>query len=177
MYRWVLVALAIGACASPPAKPLRAKGPSRFEATNASPRPLVARTSESVDVYTQSQPTRPFVEVGTWEDAGSYGGQLERIRDEAAVVGCDGVLVEEVIVPPLFRDPRRYNAPQTWHRVVCVVYSDVPPSYQPPPHPCTLWLDAVRAEQDPRRRQQRIRVTPGECFLMNRPRVRVMAVK
>ena len=68
--------------------------------TNPSPRPLVARPPAEVQVFSSTPPSRPFVEVAIiqarQESAYSVDEMPEIIaamRDEAARVGCDAVLL------------------------------------------------------------------------------------
>jgi hypothetical protein len=59
------------------------------------------RTPSSVEILTAARPTRPFVEVGLLSSAHAGGLStasdeevLLGLREKAAEVGCDGVLVE-----------------------------------------------------------------------------------
>jgi hypothetical protein len=75
-----------------------------FVPTNASPRPLYPRPPETVQVFSSSVPTKPFVEVGiiTAETAmrGQHGVALssaaeliEALREKGAELGCDALIV------------------------------------------------------------------------------------
>jgi hypothetical protein len=75
-----------------------------FTPTNASPRQLTPRPVEQVEVFTATRPEKPFVEVGVitgeamQNDKGaqlaSVSYVLERVREEAAKAGCDGVILQ-----------------------------------------------------------------------------------
>jgi hypothetical protein len=68
--------------------------------TNRSPRPLVPRSPEAVDVFTSSAPPRPFVEVAIIQarqssqySVDSMPQIIAAMREQAARVGCDGVVI------------------------------------------------------------------------------------
>jgi hypothetical protein len=96
-------------------------------ALNPSPRMLSSRSAKSVDVYSSGPPARPHVDVALLEvgkgDDGSSGTSemIERLRQKAADMGCDGVVVggmttrtADVHVPFDFGD-------RTIH-ATCIVY-------------------------------------------------------
>jgi hypothetical protein len=67
---------------------------------NKAPRAMKARAAGEVEVFTSSQPTRPFTEVGMIEaqQESMYSGDspqqvFGRLRMEAAQRGCDGLIV------------------------------------------------------------------------------------
>ena len=67
---------------------------------NAAPRPMTARSIESVEVFTSTPPSRPHVDVALIEVAqetgGNGGGTAEmvaRLRSVAAAQGCDAIHV------------------------------------------------------------------------------------
>jgi hypothetical protein len=65
-----------------------------FTATNQPSRPMRARAIDSVEVYTSSVPSRPYAEVGLLRTSGHFADDaVNGMREEAARVGCDGVIV------------------------------------------------------------------------------------
>lgn len=66
---------------------------------NASPRPLTARSPQSVAIYMTSVPDRPYVEIGTIESQqreysfDGAGDIYEKMREEAGRQGCDGLVI------------------------------------------------------------------------------------
>jgi hypothetical protein len=72
-----------------------------FTPTNIPPHEMHARAPATVELLTASRPTRPFVEVGLLSSghAGAYSLSTDEevmlgLREKAAEVGCDAVLVE-----------------------------------------------------------------------------------
>jgi hypothetical protein len=68
----------------------------RFSETNAPPRALAARPRASVEIFTLGPPQRPFKEIGMIESQTDIiPGQnpLDALREEAALHGCDGLVV------------------------------------------------------------------------------------
>ncbi|MCA9563287.1 MAG: hypothetical protein KC561_07350 [Myxococcales bacterium] len=65
--------------------------------TNSPPRPMVARSPQSVDVFTSGVPDRPFSEVGLLNAregaADDYGQMVAALREAAGQYGCDGVII------------------------------------------------------------------------------------
>jgi hypothetical protein len=68
--------------------------------TNPSPRALVPRSPDAVDVFTTSAPPRPFVEVAIIQarqssqySVDSMPEIIAAMREQAARVGCDGVVI------------------------------------------------------------------------------------
>lgn len=70
-----------------------------YTKTNASPRRLAPRQPSTVEVLTVAPPERPFVEVGLFEieqespQSGDSAEMLEKLREEAATVGCDALVI------------------------------------------------------------------------------------
>lgn len=160
---------------------LPVKSPENFRAVNAAPRPLIARTADSVEVFTRTRPARSIREVGIWYYSGEFEGEIQQIREEAAVVGCDGVIVTNEAVGHTTESyyPRYHTSSGTerWYDVVCVVYTDVPTSYRPPAHPCVEKLEVLsQLKSNGTKVEQRkaLRSIPSECFLLNPPKVKVL---
>ncbi len=72
----------------------------QFTPTNASPRPLVARSADSVAIITTGTPNQPYVEVGLLEarqESAASSDEMPEIiqamRQEAATIGCDAVVL------------------------------------------------------------------------------------
>jgi hypothetical protein len=68
--------------------------------TNAPPHPLAAHPPESVEVFTATQPQRPFVEVAYFEAQQESQVSLDdsnavfaKMRAQAGQMGCDGIIV------------------------------------------------------------------------------------
>jgi hypothetical protein len=68
--------------------------------TNAPPHPLTARPAESVEVFTATQPQRPFVEVAFFEAQQESAVSLDdqsavfaKLREQAGQAGCDGLII------------------------------------------------------------------------------------
>jgi len=72
-----------------------------YTAMNKSPHGMQRRAPESVEIFMTQRPTRAAVEVGFFEieqQSPASGGTPEmmtRLREEAAAVGCDALLVSE----------------------------------------------------------------------------------
>jgi hypothetical protein len=67
---------------------------------NASPKPLVPRAPESVEVFTSGPPQRPYVDVAYLEaeqttdmSIDGTGAFITKLRRHAAEMGCDGVVL------------------------------------------------------------------------------------
>jgi hypothetical protein len=72
----------------------------RYTPTNSPPRAMTSRSVETVEVYTSSLPTRPFVEVGIIQSRQSSGLSFDEMpeiigemRGYAAKRGCDGLII------------------------------------------------------------------------------------
>jgi hypothetical protein len=95
-----------------------------YASMNASPRPLVRRPVETVELYASVPPARPHVDVGLFEvsePAGpgiepSWAQMTEALRAHGALLGCDAVSVMA------FDRDGRYA--QKAVRAMCVVYTD-----------------------------------------------------
>ena len=68
--------------------------------TNAPPHQLAARPPESVEVFTATQPPRPFVEVAYFEAQQESQISLDdsnavfaKLRQQAGQAGCDGIII------------------------------------------------------------------------------------
>ncbi len=73
----------------------------KYTPTNTPPRPMKARPVESVQLFTSTAPTQPFVEVGLLSSG--HSGYLSTatdeevlvgLREKAAEVGCDAVVLQ-----------------------------------------------------------------------------------
>jgi len=69
-------------------------------ATNPPPHPLMARPAESVEVFTATQPQRPFVEIAYFEAQQQSEVSLDdqsvvfaKLRAQAGEAGCDGLII------------------------------------------------------------------------------------
>jgi len=68
---------------------------------SAAPRPLQPRSPETVDVYLSARPERPTVDVGLFEIeqrtpmSGGSPSMIRKLREQAAIRGCDAVLVAD----------------------------------------------------------------------------------
>lgn len=69
-------------------------------ATNQPPHPLSPRPAESVEVFTATQPQRPFVEVMYFEaqqesqvSLDDQGAVFAKLREQAGQAGCDGLII------------------------------------------------------------------------------------
>jgi hypothetical protein len=140
---------------------IRADAPNNFRPLNASPRKLIPRAERTVDLYVTLPPSRPFVEVGTWMYFGEPADVSEKARPQAAVVGCDALILG------------RYVVPERTTEVVCIVYSDLPATYRPEPHPCTPMLAEAYRISDPERRRDRLSEIPADCVRMRQPQIAV----
>ena len=61
--------------------------------TNPSPRPLTARSVDSVEVYTTKLPARPYVEVAIFRASKGQADQhIDALRERAASYGCDALV-------------------------------------------------------------------------------------
>jgi hypothetical protein len=102
---------------------------SSVQPTNPSPRPLSPRPVMSVEVFTASRPSRPFVEVAIINARASSRGDAQRglvqeMRSEAARVGCDGIVVNgsaETVAPN-----DGWGGTVLGYSSACIVYTDAP---------------------------------------------------
>jgi hypothetical protein len=102
---------------------------SSVQPTNPSPRPLSPRAVMSVEVFTASRPSRPFVEVAIIKASGSSQGDaskglVQEMRTEAARVGCDGIVVNgsaETVAPH-----DGMGGTVLGYSSACIVYTDTP---------------------------------------------------
>jgi hypothetical protein len=102
---------------------------SSVQPTNPSPRPLSPRPVMSVEVFTVSRPSRPFVEVAIIKASGSSQGDASKglvheMRSEAARVGCDGIVVNggaETVAPH-----DGMGGTVLGYSSACIVYTDAP---------------------------------------------------
>jgi hypothetical protein len=97
--------------------------------TNAPPRPLTQRALHEVEVFTAGVPQRPFVEIAVIQarNSGAYGpaalpGLIGDMRREAALAGCDALLVYGDTNPVATAAPRRQNPVTSGLWGACVVY-------------------------------------------------------
>jgi hypothetical protein len=102
--------------------------------TNAPPRPLTQRALEEVEVFTASVPPRPFVEIAVIQarNSGVYGpaalpGLIGDMRREAALAGCDALLVYGDTNPIATAAPQRQNPVTSGVWGACVVYGFAAP--------------------------------------------------
>lgn len=123
---WVLVALLAG-CGSR----------SSYVDTGRRPVPTPSRPFNEVDVFTATQPTRPFREAGLIESRQASGWStdspnevMRELRDEAAKRGCDGVIVtgsaDEVVGGSAVGAGGTVTQSVTTlkgYRAVCIVYT------------------------------------------------------
>ena len=65
--------------------------------TNAPPHVMLARSPQSVDVFTTGGPSQPYAEVGIMEARegwfSSFPEMVQAMREAGAGQGCDGVIV------------------------------------------------------------------------------------
>jgi hypothetical protein len=116
---WMVLAAGMLGAGCVPLAPVVAYNP-----MNASPRPLVRRPVESVELYASSPPTRPHVDVGLFEVSEpsgpgvqpSWGQMTVALRAHGALLGCDAVSVVG-----FDRDGRHAHKAV---RAICVVYTD-----------------------------------------------------
>lgn len=84
MQKLTLVALVLAAACGPTISTV---------GTNPSPRPLTARSVDSVYVYTTKLPERPYVEVAIFTASkGKADQHVDALRERAAAYGCDGLV-------------------------------------------------------------------------------------
>lgn len=109
--------------------------------TNAPPRRLTQRPLHEVEVYTASLPSRPFVEIAVIQarNTGAYGaaalpGLVADMRHEAALAGCDALLVYGDTNPLATAAPPRQNPVTSGLWGACVVYG-FPVPVAPAPAP------------------------------------------
>lgn len=114
-----------------------------YSPLNAPPHAMGPRAPESVEMFDEKRPTRPIVEVGLFEieqnspASGGTSTMIEKLRNRAAELGCDGVLLGEATSRVQSVTGQSVAAPsggigvQTGQvhtlqgrRAVCFVYSD-----------------------------------------------------
>jgi hypothetical protein len=118
-----------------------------FTPTNPAPHPLAARPPQTVEVYSTSQPPRPYVEVGLLEaqQSSAYSTDappevLQHLREEAARQGCDGVVLSganDAVVGDSGRNGG-YTRTLRGYRATCIVYQGRTTIATPPPVPTTV---------------------------------------
>jgi len=100
---------------------------------NSAPRPLAARTPESVEVFTSGAPMRPHMDLAYYEaqQASEFSSDdtrefIVKIRAAAAQRGCDGVVVGGIThetTRTIFDEHQaRSNKGMT---ATCIVYTDL----------------------------------------------------
>jgi hypothetical protein len=139
-------------------------GDTTFTRTNRPTRPMRARALDSVEVFTSSTPSRGYTEVGLIR---STGGDVERamtgMRQKAAAVGCDGVVVTST-------GTGQYN--QIIYNGACFLYAEdttwAPPASGPDSVGCESQLAELRAAPNDSKPAivQRI---PPECLAAREP--------
>jgi hypothetical protein len=70
-----------------------------YVAVNQPPHPVSPRSPDSVEVFTDARPDRPFVDVATF-DVEVMGidrspDALAKLRSRAADVGCEGLIISD----------------------------------------------------------------------------------
>lgn len=138
-----------------------------FAYTNPPPRPMRARSVESVEVHTSSAPSRPYTEVGMIRAEGRGGNAMQdavfAMRSKAASVGCDGVVVTST-------GSASYG--QIIYNGACFLYAEnttwQPPSSGPGSTGCEAQLAKLRAAPNDAKPDivQRI---PPECLASRQP--------
>ena len=102
-----------------------------FTPTNTSPKPMAARSPDSVEVYQSSKPDKPFVEVGMIEAQQSSefstddtSAVIAALRTEAAQRGCDGIIItgsNDAVVGSV-SDGEGYTDTLKGYRAACFMY-------------------------------------------------------
>jgi len=118
---------------------------SAFMPLNPPPHPVTPRPPGEVQMFTNSAPARPYVEVGLitaaikrdWSGAGDLE-IIDALRDEAAKHGCDGVVVtgENKLASGTSNSITGVTVKQrtAGYRAVCIVFNDgAPTAFSPPP--------------------------------------------
>ncbi len=89
-----------------------------YTQTNAPPHPMAARPPASVEVYRLAPSYRRFVETGTLDATGYWGGGTEHadqlLRQKAAEIGCDALVIQGYV-----QGGARYRA-------ICLAYPPDP---------------------------------------------------
>jgi hypothetical protein len=110
---------------------------SDYTQLNPPPRAMVAKPVDSVQVFSSTRPTRPYVEVGLVSArAGStvdndQGEILRSLRERAAEAGCDAIF-------DLRANNRTSGGPygggtMMGYEATCIVYKDAAPAPAPAP--------------------------------------------
>lgn len=105
-----------------------------FSPTNPPPHPTPPRAPESVEVFTDAPPTRPYVATGVMEvrereeDEGT-DALLRTLREVAGEHGCDGAIVtgsadQKTRSAAAWASPHSMETAFTLHgvRATCIVY-------------------------------------------------------
>jgi hypothetical protein len=115
-------------------------GATQVTHTNTPPRTLAPRPPAEVHIFTTAPPTVPYLEVAIIESnlgASEVPKHIAALRDEAARIGCDGVVIN---------NRNSDNDPSRGYWGACIVYTDtadpgatarresipVPPATAPP---------------------------------------------
>ena len=116
----------------------------RVVPTNPSPRPLMPRTPDEVQVFTTAAPSEPFVEVAIIQSRQESKYSLDQMpeivaamRAEAARIGCDGVVIrgaaDKVVSDGVWTGNTYYAGTNTLEGFwgACIVYTVAPEPYEP----------------------------------------------
>ncbi len=123
---------------------------------NPAPRPLKARPADEVQMFTGSQPTRPFVEHGLVTTGISVLGpgelaQLAALKEEAAKHGCDAVVITGENKMAQSGGSHGVATERTYaFRAICAVFTDVSADVTPTSAPVTPTSRAAAATQPSR---------------------------
>jgi hypothetical protein len=83
---------------------------------NAPPHPMSARAPETVEVHRLPPNQRAFVETGTLDETGYWGGGTDHaeslLRQRAGEIGCDALVIQGYV-----QGGARYRA-------ICLVYTN-----------------------------------------------------
>jgi len=118
-----------------------------FTPINEPPHPLQPRSSASVEVFSSGPPARPHVDVALVEveqtrslNEQGTGLMIQRMREQAAAIGCDAIVLRGVTDHQGSGD--LFDPGATKREAACIVYDDDPsvgsftraaPTVAPPP--------------------------------------------
>jgi hypothetical protein len=153
--------------------------PRSYIPVNSTPRPLRARTIDSVALYRVSPPEASFVEVAWLSARGSNDVlAVRRLRANAAGIGCDGLVVHNIgdamthttdLTPLLGKQqPTHRSAYVATARGSCIVFEVDPHTWVVPPastnpQSCKQHFAVMEAQVESGAKLRALRKIPSHC--------------
>jgi hypothetical protein len=114
--------------------------------TNPPPRPMAARSAETVEIFTTKLPSRPYIEVAVFSASkGKAEDHMDALRERAGSYGCDGLVFtvmphqSDVTTTTVSSNPGEVHSGGGTavgsSSATCVVWTEPAPAAGPPPVP------------------------------------------